>query len=130
MKKSIIIGLFIIFNLNSCAPHGHIYKLINSKTENEEIEEINVSCQITDKTFLINSDEKVDSIVLYSKTLDEKCISLIMHDSLIKIPHYKFRINDKKFHKLFNSDTLELKIKKDNTWKKIYYKSIPDNYSK
>ncbi len=127
MKKIIVLAVLIL--LHNCAPHGHVYKLINN--DNDTVPNVGVSivCQINNKTFLVQTKE-VDSIILCSKTFGEKkCVDVKKGDSLIKYPHYKFIINDKRFHKLFNLDTLELKIKDKSEWHELYYKAIPDNHS-
>jgi hypothetical protein len=124
MKKLFIVLFITIYG---CAPHMHQYSLIKS---NNEIDiDVRIACMLSEKTFLIKSI-KNDSIKLCSKIFDNKCVLMDSPDSIMKYHHKKFKINDRKFHKLFNNDTLELHIFNDNKDTRLLYKSILDSYSK
>ncbi|WP_438967259.1 hypothetical protein [Flavobacterium sp.] len=126
MKKNVLILLFILL-LNSCflavtgAPHEHYYKEINGKNDLK----LSVVCYYLNKTFSFKNSGFEDSIFIKSSvfkkpTQKKSFYKINSSDSLY---HYIWRIGDRKYHKNFKTDIIEvIKItKKGDT---IIYKFI------
>lgn len=129
MKKIVLILLFILL-LNSCflaitgAPHEHSYEEINGKNDLK----LSVICYYLNKTFSFKNSGFEDSIFIKSSvfkkpTQKKSFYKINSSDSLY---HYSWRIGDRKYHKNFKTDTIEvIKItKKGDT---INYKFIGED---
>lgn len=129
MKKIVLI-LFIAFLLNSCflaitgTPHTHSYKEINGKNDLK----LGVVCYYLNKTFSIKNIGFEDSIYIksssFKKPEEKKSFNKINgKDSLY---HYGWRIGDRKYHKNFEKDTIEI-IKVTKEGHTINYKFIGED---
>ncbi len=125
IMKKLLIVLFLF--LYGCAPHGHSYRLI--KNDSKINVKIGVECLPSEKIFVVNN-VKNDSIKFRSKIFGNQWVLMDHPDSIYKYYHKSIRINDWKFHKLFNNDTLELHIFNKGKDVKLLFKSVPDSYTK
>ena len=125
IMKKLLIVLFLF--LYGCAPHGHFYRLL--KNDSKISVKIGVECFPYEKIIVVNN-VKNDSIKFRSKIFGNKWILMDHPDSINKYYHKRIRINDRKFHKLFNNDTLELHIFNKGNDIKLLFKSVPDSYTK
>lgn len=121
-----IIFVVILITTFSCAPHGHLYKIIDNSTISP-FTEIRVLCLPKDKIFMIDNELK-DTVVLCFDKIGNKCAQILSADSIINMPHYKLKISDIKFHRKFKSDTLKIKIQKEGGWDILKFQAVQENY--
>ncbi|SHH45424.1 hypothetical protein [Winogradskyella jejuensis] len=98
------------------APHGHVYRPLG----NYEINNVQVFCTPKVKVFHVFYPEDNEVEVCSKVFVTDSCSALQTGEFFDELKYMKnVRMNDRKFHRLFFSDTLQIAI--NNSFEKLLF---------